>query len=343
MRIGRRSHEETDHDPSEDGVGGIDDLHDRLESALKAWQRDVDDRKKKLRGAHAHYEKTIKGREKARAEAEARRKLAGGLFGPVTLHEDEIEINHTRHPLTADVQAAVDTAGNLSRTRRFTATRFALLGPAAIFAPKAKKHDDRELFLLIEAERWNEIVKLDPDKQASARSLAQDINLAARNVEVARTAREERVAAAEAELERAIADRSEIETAERELHEVHEEGLARVQAAHDALAAHLRALPSPEGRGIKKARALAEHAASAMTQPLEIPALGARERTSSALAKADPSITGGAEPAPTDSPETAPSDADVIAQIKGLGELRDAGLITEEQFNAKRDDLLKRL
>ena len=40
---------------------------------------------------------------------------------------------------------------------------------------------------------------------------------------------------------------------------------------------------------------------------------------------------------------TAKPDADVVEQIRKLGELRDAGLLTADKFEAKKIDLLSRL
>lgn len=44
---------------------------------------------------------------------------------------------------------------------------------------------------------------------------------------------------------------------------------------------------------------------------------------------------------PTATP--APEPPDVFEQIRKLGELRDAGVLTEDEFNAKKSDLLGRL
>ena len=44
--------------------------------------------------------------------------------------------------------------------------------------------------------------------------------------------------------------------------------------------------------------------------------------------------------APPPEPPAAPSQADVISQLKQLGELRDAGILTEEEFAAQKAKLL---
>ena len=44
-----------------------------------------------------------------------------------------------------------------------------------------------------------------------------------------------------------------------------------------------------------------------------------------------------------DAPSPSSSTESVMAQLRGLGELRDAGILTEEEFSAKKAELLKRL
>ncbi len=46
---------------------------------------------------------------------------------------------------------------------------------------------------------------------------------------------------------------------------------------------------------------------------------------------------------PDPPPPTATEGADVIEQIRRLGELRDAGYLTAEEFNGKKAELLGRL
>lgn len=48
-------------------------------------------------------------------------------------------------------------------------------------------------------------------------------------------------------------------------------------------------------------------------------------------------------PQPAAEPQPAGDATDVMAQIKTLGELRDAGVLTEEEFTAKKAELLARL
>jgi hypothetical protein len=53
---------------------------------------------------------------------------------------------------------------------------------------------------------------------------------------------------------------------------------------------------------------------------------------------------GGPAPAPpTPAVPPTPSGDEILAQIRKLGELRDAGILTQEEFDTKKADLLKRL
>lgn len=51
-------------------------------------------------------------------------KVASLPLGRLKLYDDRIDVNGKSFPLTPEVQATVDTAGNLSSTRRHTLTRF---------------------------------------------------------------------------------------------------------------------------------------------------------------------------------------------------------------------------
>lgn len=101
----------------------------------------------------------------------------------VALYDDyRVMTPEGEHDITESTKATVDTAGNLSVTRRGTLTRFALLGfgPALLFKKK-DVHDRRELYLLLEDSEWASVVACNPDEGLSARKLAQAINLAAQS------------------------------------------------------------------------------------------------------------------------------------------------------------------
>lgn len=57
-------------------------------------------------------------------------------------------------------------------------------------------------------------------------------------------------------------------------------------------------------------------------------------------------MSGGSAPSASSEPSQAapaPVQPDIMAQLKQLGELRDAGVLTSEEFDAKKADLLQRL
>lgn len=136
-----------------------------------------------------------------------RRGFLGKLFDPekhamlgkrnmaVTLYRDTLTIDEQlgnpladkrEYHLDSSVRASVEAGGSIDR--RTSATRVAagavLTGGvgAIVGAIAKKKVDKRELYLVIEADEWAELVELKPKHGAQAREFAQKINLAARNV-----------------------------------------------------------------------------------------------------------------------------------------------------------------
>jgi hypothetical protein len=115
-------------------------------------------------------------------------------LGPVTLYELRIVTPAGEVPLD-DVQATVDTAGNLTEKKRTTLTRLAVggavLGPlGAILAlgfPKRTKVDDRELYLLIEAGPASCVLQVRPDDGARVRAFAVQVNASATAVAARRS------------------------------------------------------------------------------------------------------------------------------------------------------------
>jgi len=147
-------------------------------------------------------------------------------FGPVTLHELRIVTPAGEVGLDG-VEATVDTAGNLSETKRTTFTRLAVgglvLGPlGAILAlgfPKRRTVDNRELYLLLEAGTASCVLQVRPDDGGRVRAFAVQVNAAASAVGSRR---------------RAIA--SELEDARRRLAAVREDHTA-LDAARERLGA----------------------------------------------------------------------------------------------------------
>jgi hypothetical protein len=143
-----------------------------------------------------------------------------GAFGPVTLHELRIITPAGEVPLDG-VEATVDSAGNLSETKRATLTRMAVgglvLGPlGAVLAlgfQKKRTVDHRELYLLIEAGPASCVLQVKPDTGAAVRAFAVRVNAAATGVARARARIAADLARARAELEATREDVSALETA----------------------------------------------------------------------------------------------------------------------------------
>ncbi len=179
---------------------------------------------KGIRRAESEYKSRVKHARKEVDKAAAPIKIQ--KLGRVQLTDESLQTPNGQHALTSDVQARVDTAGNLAAyaKSRSTLTRMGagglVLGPVGmLIGATAKKSKDvtvdkRELYLLVEAETWAETVELDPEKGKEARGLAQAINLAARNVDEVKRRRGEAVRAARTSLAEVERDRSAIEQAQ---------------------------------------------------------------------------------------------------------------------------------
>jgi hypothetical protein len=177
-----------------------------LKDRISGYRDGVAVAERALRDTAKKTGQAAKNADKEVVKQSAERKLAGSLMFPVTLFEESVKLPGGLRRLSEQTDATVDTAGNLMTTRRYTLTRFALLGPLSLFAPKKTHDDKRELYLLVEDPGWAEVVKLKPDHGQQARTMAQQIKLAARNLPTAKT---QRAARTKASQERAAQGRAE--------------------------------------------------------------------------------------------------------------------------------------
>ncbi len=109
-------------------------------------------------------------------------------FGSVTLYPNRIAINGVVHNLDAEMNTVAETRGNINRAKRSLLTRYMVavyafpLGGLGFFAtPKTKKHDDREVVLIVEGSDWAEMATFAP-------ALQRDVVRFAKEIEVAGTA-----------------------------------------------------------------------------------------------------------------------------------------------------------
>jgi hypothetical protein len=180
---------------------------------------------KKLERARRDQEKAVKRAERELQATITPSPIAQTSWPTVRLHEDRIETPDGVRALTPQLEAAVDTAGNFAVGGRSTLTRMgagALLGGGLglMVGAAAKKDvdkDKRELYLLVADPGWATVVKYKPDHGEKVRRLAQQINIAAANVDAARQTRRNLIAAAEARVRAARANTQAIDEATREL------------------------------------------------------------------------------------------------------------------------------
>jgi len=172
------------------------------------------------------------------------RRIAG--FGSVVLHELRI-ITPAGEASLDDVEATVDSAGDLSETKRATLTRMAVgglvLGPlGAVLAlgfQKKRTVDHRELYLLIEAGPASCVLQVKPDTGAAVRAFAVQVNAAATGVARTRARIAAELTSARTELAAAREDVSALEAARGRLAKVRSDVrlLGAVTAAQEELAA----------------------------------------------------------------------------------------------------------
>lgn len=208
----------------------------RLKDASKAYDARVKDATKAVEQAEKAYESRVKQAEKQLAGAQSSKKLAS--FARVTLFDDRITTPDGTSVLSPDVRADCDTAGNLERSSRVTATRLLTVGIFAFAFKKKKTHDSRELYLAVETPDFMSVLEVDPDKGPAARKFAAQITSQAKQAPAVIEQKKKMAGFARAEVEKARADRSAIEAANEHLRSAEAETAEadRIRAELDALA-----------------------------------------------------------------------------------------------------------
>ncbi|GAB48284.1 hypothetical protein MOPEL_069_00390 [Mobilicoccus pelagius NBRC 104925] len=179
---------------------------------------------KAVKAARKQHEQAVRAAQRVLKDAQNPAKLAaagrGNYVTPV-----EVCLNGNSRSLTPDVTAALDQTGDITAyvTNRSTLTRIVAGGAVAgvggaLVGGLAKKNthrqiDNRELYLMVLAEGWQEVVKLDPTQGEKARALMQSINVAAPNSPTAHAQQAEAIAAAETALEQVKADTAAVDAA----------------------------------------------------------------------------------------------------------------------------------
>lgn len=118
--------------------------------------------------------------------------------GPIALHPLTIMLRGTEHELSDRTRFQLEVTGEVT----------SLVKNGSVVSD-----DQREIFLTVTDPAWGDVVKLKPAQLEGARRLVVAGEAAVRNLESARESRDERVALAEAELERVRADTSAVDAA----------------------------------------------------------------------------------------------------------------------------------
>ena len=219
--------------------------HERgLTDEQRVYRKQLKDAEKGAKAAKKAYDKRVATMRKSLNQAQNPGPIAS--YGGVRLYEDRVDLGaQGTHPLSPQVSADVDTAGNLMQKHRSTVTRMGVgtlaAGPIGLLvgaaAKKSKDVDTRELWLTVTGPNFGTVVKANPDAGMQVRNLAQQISLAAQNVTQNKARRAQMIDAARNSLKRAEGDRTALDGAERRLLEIR---------AQDPERATLGAAPSPQ-------------------------------------------------------------------------------------------------
>ncbi len=161
------------------------------QKTVKEWDRHVADMERELQRANAIGSKPT------------------GAYKGVKLYNDRIVTPQgTAYFEKEAVSAIADTAGNIAMTQRITLTRLVAGGIiGGLIFPKKKTHDSRELYLLVQAERFGSVTDCDPDHGQKVRQFAMSINNATQHAQSFWESKERTIADAQVKLEAAKANR----------------------------------------------------------------------------------------------------------------------------------------
>ena len=151
-------------------------------------ERRVESARASLAEAAAPYDHEIDGARASLAAAQAIGSVNVSAFSGMRLTERALMTPSGVIDLESqEVRVSVETAGSLSHTQRSTLTRIGLgtlIAPGVgtvvgAVAKKNKKHDDRELYVVVESSTVSAVVSCDPDKGAQARQFAASVQTTA--------------------------------------------------------------------------------------------------------------------------------------------------------------------
>ena len=323
----------------------IKEAQEHLDAAFSRYEERERAARKALLAAEREHDTAIVRARKELEAAKSPEKIASiGVVRWVILTATTVQTPKGTYPLTADVQARAEQHGNKQVVQGW------------VFK---SDNDRREVYLHLEGPDWADVVPFAMKHSLSTprelHDFAAKVLTAARNSDSARAELGRRTDAATAALADVLADRSAIEerladfvssvAATGDLNPA----LARLQAllvdadqkdrkvrkASDALARTRNRL---EQYCADSERATAGLAAADSAAANEVQQLREHRGPSLAAAPVDKTPT---EQVPA--VQSSRAEPDVFEQIRKLGELRDAGFVTAEEFESKKTELLSRL
>jgi Short C-terminal domain len=323
------------------------DAHRTIEGALKAHRSRVDSARKALGQAEKQYATRVQQAKLQAQQAGVPNKLGSiGVIQRVTLTETTLKTPKGEYKLSPAVQARAEQHGNKQVVQGW------------VFK---SDNDRREVYLHVDGPDWGVVVPFSMKhsivQPRELHAFAKQIALAARGVEKAKAGIESRRVAAQRQLAAALGERGAVEQAANAYVAVAQDTQDVEIAARNADAfladadmadRKVRKATEALGSASPQVAAWAEEATQARNRVRQesANAHSEAERLSSRLTEVRTRVASPLRsPAEVASPpaEIATGKPDVFDQIHKLGELRDAGLVTPEEFEAKKADLLGRL
>jgi hypothetical protein len=319
-----------------------------IATVLKSHRSRVEGARSALAAAERAYESRVANAKTAVDRAAQPNKIAAiGIVRRVTLTETTITTPKGQFELTPEVDASAEQHGNKQVVQGW------------VFK---SDHDRREIYLHINGPTWGDVVPFSVRHSLSEprdlHAFATKVSATARNVEAAKAAIAERVRAAESEVIQALRDRAGVEQAAAALVAVTWE-VDEVKAVKDRVEAFVADAPAADRRA-KKARervqALHEQgnrwAQEALREQERV--RGDSEFAQREATSREQMATRPVQPAGRETPDTKPradsepetsgaNNGDILDQIRKLGELHEAGVLTTEEFSSKKAELLGRL
>lgn len=156
-----------------------------LEASAGEWTAQCEDAVARVESCRAAMRSRMEPDERALREILEPPQIKS--FGSVTLYPNRIVMNGVVRQLAPGVQTLAETRGNINRAKRSLLTRtavgvftFPMAAGLGFFAtPKTKKHDDREVVLIVEGSDWAEMTTYAPALQRDVIRFAKEIEATA--------------------------------------------------------------------------------------------------------------------------------------------------------------------